>query len=285
MLATMQTLFPEGADWSKASYWAGLRPMTPEGTPILGPSRLAQSVVQHRPRPYGLDHESWRGADHRRSHRRKVAGHTARRHDAAKPRHIVAANPRYVAPQQNQQRENCRMKFMCIAAIAAVLGLSASIWPGSADAAQTGMASYYKSGSRTANGERFNPHGLTAAHRTLPFGTRVLVTNLRNGKSVVVRINDRGPFSKGRVIDLSLGAATVVGLTTLRRRQGQGRPARLTPALRDPQSATTASAAWRAEDRSGRSFIHRMKTKAMQKPMAVAAKMVVKLPGGMPAAD
>jgi rare lipoprotein A len=80
-------------------------------------------------------------------------------------------------------------------------------------AAQTGVASYYKSGKRTANGERFNPHGLTAAHRTLPFGTRVLVTNLRNGKSVIVRINDRGPFSHGRVIDLSLGAAKVVDLT------------------------------------------------------------------------
>ncbi len=80
-------------------------------------------------------------------------------------------------------------------------------------AAQTGVASYYKHGKRTANGERFNPHGLTAAHRTLPFGTRVLVTNLRNGKSVIVRINDRGPFAHGRVIDLSLGAAKVVGLT------------------------------------------------------------------------
>lgn len=76
----------------------------------------------------------------------------------------------------------------------------------------TGMASYYKSGRRTANGERFNPHGLTAAHRTLPFGTLVRVTNLRNNKSVVVRINDRGPFAHGRVIDLSLGAAKAVGL-------------------------------------------------------------------------
>lgn len=81
-------------------------------------------------------------------------------------------------------------------------------------AAQTGVASYYKSGKRTANGERFNPHDFTAAHRTLPFGTRVLVTNLRNGKSVIVRINDRGPFAHGRVIDLSLGAAKVVGLTS-----------------------------------------------------------------------
>lgn len=77
----------------------------------------------------------------------------------------------------------------------------------------TGLASYYKSGKKTANGERFNPNGLTAAHRTLPFGTRVRVTNLRNGKSVVVRINDRGPFIRGRVIDLSLGAANFVGMT------------------------------------------------------------------------
>ncbi len=75
-----------------------------------------------------------------------------------------------------------------------------------------GWASYYKSGKRTASGEHFNPNGLTAAHRSLPFGTRVLVTNLRNGKSVVVRINDRGPFVRGRVLDLSLGAARVVGL-------------------------------------------------------------------------
>ena len=77
----------------------------------------------------------------------------------------------------------------------------------------TGMASFYKSGKKTANGERFNPNGLTAAHRTLPFGTKLLVTNLHNGKSVVVRINDRGPFIRGRVIDLSLGAAKLVGLT------------------------------------------------------------------------
>lgn len=76
----------------------------------------------------------------------------------------------------------------------------------------TGLASYYKSGKTTANGERFKPMGMTAAHRTLPFGTKVVVTHLKTGKSVVVRINDRGPFIKGRVIDLSLGAAKVMGL-------------------------------------------------------------------------
>ena len=75
---------------------------------------------------------------------------------------------------------------------------------------EVGMASYYgdkHQGRRTANGERFDMHALTAAHRTLPFGTRVEVTNLENGRSVVVRINDRGPFVEGRVIDLSQAAA------------------------------------------------------------------------------
>ncbi len=81
-----------------------------------------------------------------------------------------------------------------------------------ADAAQRGMASYYKSGNRTASGERFNPMGLTAAHRSLPFGTKVRVTQVKSGRSVVVRINDRGPFVGGRIIDLSLGAARAIGL-------------------------------------------------------------------------
>jgi len=75
--------------------------------------------------------------------------------------------------------------------------------------AQEGMASYYKSGRRTANGERFNPNGYTAAHRSLKFGTKVRVTNLRNGRSVIVRINDRGPFIRGRIIDLTYGAARI----------------------------------------------------------------------------
>ncbi|MDZ8225971.1 MULTISPECIES: septal ring lytic transglycosylase RlpA family protein [unclassified Nostoc] len=78
-----------------------------------------------------------------------------------------------------------------------------------------GMASYYGydgSGNRTASGQRFNPEGMTAAHRSLPFGTKVRVTNTRNGRSVVVRINDRGPFIRGRVIDLSAGAARVLGM-------------------------------------------------------------------------
>lgn len=77
---------------------------------------------------------------------------------------------------------------------------------------QTGVASYYKSGRLTANGESFNPNGYTAAHRSLKFGTWVRVTNLRNGRSVIVRINDRGPFVGGRIIDLAYGAAMAVGM-------------------------------------------------------------------------
>lgn len=78
-----------------------------------------------------------------------------------------------------------------------------------------GMASYYGNelaGNRTASGERFNPSQLTAAHRSLPFGSRVRVTNTANGDSVIVRINDRGPFAHGRVIDVSHAAAREIGM-------------------------------------------------------------------------
>jgi rare lipoprotein A len=78
-----------------------------------------------------------------------------------------------------------------------------------------GWASFYGydgSSSATASGQRFNPEAMTAAHRSLPFGTRVRVINTKNGRSVVVRINDRGPFIRGREIDLSFGAARVLGM-------------------------------------------------------------------------
>ena len=79
----------------------------------------------------------------------------------------------------------------------------------------TGMASYYAaefSGSRTANGEQFNPSALTAAHRSFAFNSRVTVTNLANGRDVIVRINDRGPWTKGRIIDVSYAAAKAIGM-------------------------------------------------------------------------
>lgn len=95
-------------------------------------------------------------------------------------------------------------------AAAAVSTLSAT--PATAGS-QCGKASWYRAGGRTASGEHNSPSALTAAHRSLPFGTRVRVENLKNGKAVVVRINDRGPFSGGRVIDLSRAAAQQIGMT------------------------------------------------------------------------
>lgn len=80
---------------------------------------------------------------------------------------------------------------------------------------QVGLASYYgraHDGRRTASGEVFDMHAMTAAHRTLPFGTRVRVTNLTNGRRAVVRINDRGPHKEQRIIDLSYAAARELGM-------------------------------------------------------------------------
>ena len=98
---------------------------------------------------------------------------------------------------------------ICGAAVLFVTGLTSAM-------AQSGIASVYAySGTKTASGERANPSGLTAAHRTLAFGTHVRVTNRRNGRSVTVRINDRGPFVRGRVIDITPAGANALGFSGL----------------------------------------------------------------------
>ena len=107
------------------------------------------------------------------------------------------------------------VKFRVYAFACAVVAIGAAAVLQSADAeaaVQCGKASWYKMGSRTASGERMNASALAAAHRSLPFGTKVRVENLSNGRSVVVRINDRGPFVRGRVIDVTKGAAEQLGM-------------------------------------------------------------------------
>ena len=100
-------------------------------------------------------------------------------------------------------------KFLPAALLLFIAGSSRAV-------AETGIASIYAySTTRTANGERANPNGLTAAHRTLAFGTRVRVTHRHNGRSVTVRINDRGPFVRGRVIDLTPAGARALGFSGL----------------------------------------------------------------------
>jgi peptidoglycan lytic transglycosylase len=101
------------------------------------------------------------------------------------------------------------------------LGLGFAFWAGLAAASDTharkhgfsGMCAFYSAKERVASGARYDPDGMTAAHRTLPFGTRVRVTDPKTGRSVIVTINDRGPFNKGRVIDVSAAAARALGMT------------------------------------------------------------------------
>jgi rare lipoprotein A len=83
---------------------------------------------------------------------------------------------------------------------------------GETQVASHGLASFYTEGTQTANGEKFDTQELTAAHRTLPFGTRLRVTNVTTGRSVTVRVNDRGPFVPGRVVDVSYAAAETLGM-------------------------------------------------------------------------
>ncbi len=105
------------------------------------------------------------------------------------------------------------MKAFTFAAVAIAAFTAPVAIDGAAHAQSwTGKASFYSHGSRTASGARFNPGAMTAAHRTLPFGSRLRVTNLANQRSVLVTVNDRGPFIGGRILDLSAGAATVIGM-------------------------------------------------------------------------
>jgi rare lipoprotein A len=124
-----------------------------------------------------------------------------------------------------------RVRVLSVATLCLALGAHA--W---AFAPEEGLASWYGGkfhGRRTASGEIFDTNKFTAAHKTLPFGTLVLVTNLDNGKTAVVRINDRGPFVAGRIIDLSRAAAAAIGMT------GKGvAPVRIEPASPDAAPAT-----------------------------------------------
>lgn len=132
---------------------------------------------------------------------------------ASSPSQVLAAASVPSAPsaaiRESESSPNWDQKlFRQVAPASPANGLLAS--------ASIGQASWYGPGfygNRTANGEVFRPGTLTAAHRTLRFGTRVRVTNLNNGRSTVVRINDRGPFHGGRIIDLAEGAAQELGVT------------------------------------------------------------------------
>jgi len=133
---------------------------------------------------------------HRSSHKRNYA--------TRGKRHVAKSHARSHRSAQRPERRNKGAQTASAAARFSKAAYHAS--------RHSGMASYYWQGQQTASGARFNPSAMTAAHRTLPFGTKVRVTNKRNGRSVIVTINDRGPFIRGRVIDLSSGAAGVIDM-------------------------------------------------------------------------
>ena len=106
------------------------------------------------------------------------------------------------------------LAFATVLVVAGTLGCATTGPLAGGRSEEVGLASYYgraHEGRRTASGEVFDMNGMTAAHRTLPFGTRVRVTNLANGREAVVRINDRGPFRRGRILDVSYAAARRLG--------------------------------------------------------------------------
>jgi rare lipoprotein A len=101
---------------------------------------------------------------------------------------------------------------MIVAAIMIATGCTPSAAIAGGAHSFSGKASYYGDSGKVGSGGQFNPNALTAAHRTLSFGTRVRVTDPKTGRNVIVTINDRGPFGRGRVIDVSLGAARALGM-------------------------------------------------------------------------
>ena len=132
--------------------------------------------------------------------------------------HTVADRSGGVSPQEFQaapQRRASVAHHRRVAAASRKLRFAtrtAAATPAAMTDGSVGIASFYKYEAKTASGEQFNPRELTAAHRTLPFGTRLRVTNVATGQSVTLRVNDRGPFIPGRVVDVSHSAAEALGM-------------------------------------------------------------------------
>jgi rare lipoprotein A len=188
------------------------------GPPQFERRRMARAVIGDAEEEYEASttrrrYQS-RDADRPRYTKRRqtrAAKRASQRHEAARrsARRAAHRNGRRSAQRWEYRTEQRRVRD----ARRADRRRTAARHSGSGGREMQGVASYYWQGQRVATGARFNPEGLTAAHRSLPFGTRVRVTHLGNGRSVNVVINDRGPFIAGRMIDLARGAAKVIGMT------------------------------------------------------------------------
>lgn len=165
--------------------------------------------VRPRRRSYDAGDRTYERRYSKRRHTARTAKKTRRHHVARRPAKTQQRKAVVKREQPAQKR-----------AVAAARPAPAPAWSkkslstdGPRASGQQGVASYYWQGQRVASGGWFNPNAMTAAHKTLPFGTKVRVTHLGNGRSVDVMINDRGPFIAGRIIDLSKAAAGIIGMT------------------------------------------------------------------------
>jgi rare lipoprotein A len=129
--------------------------------------------------------------------------------------HVAANKSEAVSPVRQASQQTSRGASLTHRRVAAArkhAPAASNRKPAATEGASHGIASYYWQGTKTASGEKFNTNDLTAAHPTLPFGTRLRVTNVGSGQSVTVRVNDRGPFIRGRVVDVSYAAAEELGM-------------------------------------------------------------------------
>lgn len=199
------------AIWAGAAFSAeASAPFNPETRQIRAPGATRETPVlaRYARNRASMNDASWDDDERPRARSRKATRQAQRAPRAAQRQ---AARKRNVAKAYEQSWDDDERPQRRRGAARNRAERSAGYVPsGSGD---SGIASYYWQGQRVASGGWFNPDGLTAAHRTLPFGTKVRVTNLGNGRSVNVTINDRGPFIGGRIIDLSRGAASVIGMT------------------------------------------------------------------------
>jgi rare lipoprotein A len=157
----------------------------------------------------GYDHEAWP----RRPRRVHGAMHPVRKARSARHSHARFARFAHHRHRLAHHARAGRRTAALHAPRRAAVGLTRHLGTIEPRSGQQGMASYYHEPQRLASGGWFNPNALTAAHRSLPFGTRVRVTNKGSGRSVDVTINDRGPYIAGRIIDLSRAAAGAIGMT------------------------------------------------------------------------
>jgi hypothetical protein len=201
-------------DWSEGPRY--FHPME-QPRPRMGRAAYTDYYYDEEVRPRRRVYSGHRAHERRhakRHHGVRIAKKARRQHIARRPlkgqRKVVVQHPR---PHKPAAAPKLAPKVALAKPAPTAPSKRSLSTDGPRPSGQHGVASYYWQGQRVASGGWFNPNAMTAAHRTLPFGTKVRVTHLGNGRTVDVTINDRGPFIAGRIIDLSKGAAGVIGLT------------------------------------------------------------------------